>query len=91
MKLEINSIHQSLHCNLINPPPPPQDEPVMSLLRTMSPAAIDAEIRGLSPDNGGSLEWLQRFMQFLLRQLKINMSFELVCGVVLGTFPKGVF
>ena len=59
----------------------------MSLLMTMSPAAIDAEIRGLSPDNGGSLEWLQRFMQFLLRQLKTNMNFELVESY-LGLFLK---
>lgn len=62
----------------------------MSLLRTMSPAAIDAEIRGLSPDNGGSLEWLQHFLQFLLSQLKTNKDFELVESY-LGLFLKVCF
>jgi hypothetical protein len=28
-------------------------DPLMELLKNLSPASIDSEIRGLSPDNGG--------------------------------------
>lgn len=72
-----------LHCVYA----PSSDDAVMGLLRNLSPAAIDAEIRGLAPDNGGSLEWLQHFMKFLLSQLKTNMNFELVESY-LGLFLK---
>ena len=60
---------------------------MMELMRNLSPAAIDSEMRGLAPENGGSLEWLQHFMQFLLSQLKANTNFELVESY-LGLFLK---
>ena len=60
---------------------------MMELMRNMSPAAVDGEMRGLSPENGGSFEWLHHFMCFLLSQLKTNVDFELVESY-LGLFMK---
>lgn len=53
----------------------------------MSPASVEGELRGLDPENGGSLEQLQHFMQFMLSQLRTSMNFELV-EAYLGLFLK---
>ena len=60
---------------------------MMELLKKLPPAAIDSEIRCLSPEHGGSLERLQHFMEFLLSQLKCRMNFELT-EAYLGLFLK---
>lgn len=60
---------------------------MMDLMKHLPPAAIDGEMRSLAPDNGGSLEWLQHFMEFLLSQLKTNTNFELVEAYI-GLFLK---
>lgn len=59
----------------------------MELMKSLSPAAIDGELRSLSPENGGSVEWLEHFMKFLLSQLQGNMNFELV-EAYMGLFLK---
>ena len=59
----------------------------MELLKEMSPAAIDSEFRDMSPDSGGSVEWLACFMEFLLDQLKTSKNYELIQSY-LGLFLK---
>ena len=59
----------------------------MQVMKGLSPAVIDTEIRSLAPDNGGSLEWMEHFMQFMLSQLKTNQNFELVEAYI-GLFLK---
>ena len=59
----------------------------MELLKGLSPAAIDSEFRNMAPDAGGSVEWLEYFMEFLLDQLKTNKNYELVQSY-LGLFLK---
>ena len=44
----------------------------MELLKGLSPVAVDSEFRNMAPDAGGSVEWLEYFMEFLLDQLKTN-------------------
>lgn len=63
------------------------DGALMELLEELSPAAIDGELRSLAPESGGSVEWLQAFMQFMLSQLKTNLNFELT-EAYLGLFLK---
>ena len=63
------------------------DNLLIELLKAMSPASIEGEMRALDPDNGGSVECLQHFMRFLLSQLKTNMNFELI-EAYLGLFLK---
>ena len=59
----------------------------MELLKGLSPAAIDSEFRNMASDAGGSVEWLEYFMEFLLDQLKTNKNYELVQSY-LGLFLK---
>ena len=59
----------------------------MELLKGLSPAAIDSEFRNMAPDSGGSVEWLEYFMEFLLDRLKTNENYELVQSY-LGLFLK---
>ena len=62
-------------------------EPLMELLKGLSPAPIDSEFRNMAPDVGGSVEWMEYFMEFLLDQLKTNKNYELVQSY-LGLFLK---
>ena len=41
----------------------------------------------MAPDAGGSVEWLEYFMEFLLDQLKTNNNYELIQSY-LGLFLK---
>ena len=59
----------------------------MELLKGLSPASIDSEFRNMAPDVGGSVEWMEYFMEFLLDQLKTNKNYELVQSY-LGLFLK---
>ena len=61
--------------------------PVMEILKGMGPAAIEGEIRGLSPDGGGTTEHLEWFLRFLLDQIKTGTNFELV-EAYMGLFLK---
>ena len=49
----------------------------MSLLKTMTPVAVDSEFRSLGPEGGGSVEQLASFMRFLLEWLRTRRDFEL--------------
>ena len=62
-------------------------EPLLDVLKRLSPAAIDSEFRSMAPDAGGSTEWLECFMEFLLDQLKTNKNYELIQSY-LGLFLK---
>lgn len=62
-------------------------EPLMELLKGLSPASIDSEFRNMAPDAGGSVDWMEYFMEFLLDQLKTNKNYELVQSY-LGLFLK---
>ena len=50
----------------------------MEMLQDMGPSAIDAEIRGLSPDAGGSHDLLLAMMEFFLFWLKTRKDFEVL-------------
>ncbi len=63
------------------------DDGLMELMKRLPPAGIDSEVRSLAPENGGSLEALQHFMEFMLSQLKTHMNFELI-EAYLGLFLK---
>lgn len=63
------------------------DEPVMTLLKSMGPSSIDAEIRCLGPVAGGDLHLLQIFMLFIEHQLGTRRDFELT-EAVLGLLLK---
>jgi U3 small nucleolar RNA-associated protein 21 len=43
----------------------------------MGPSAIDVEIRSLSEEMGGSVELMEKFMQFLLYLFSTRRNFEL--------------
>ncbi|KAL4707333.1 hypothetical protein ACJJTC_019871 [Scirpophaga incertulas] len=45
--------------------------------KTLSPAAIDVEVTSMSPDVGGSIEVMKRFMSMLHTMLLSNRDFEL--------------
>lgn len=51
---------------------------VMEKLKEMSPSKIDVEIRCLSPENGGSIELMEYFLNVLLEMLKTKKYFELI-------------
>ena len=61
--------------------------PLMSLLKTMTPVAVDSELRSLGPEGGGSVEQLAGFMRFLLERLRTRRDFELT-EAYLGLFLK---
>lgn len=53
----------------------------------MGPSAIEAEIRSLSEEMGGSVELMERFLKFILNQLTLRRNFELISSY-LGLFLK---
>lgn len=59
----------------------------VEILKGMGPAAIEGEIRGLSPEGGGSVEHLECFIKLLLDQIKTGTNFELV-EAYMGLFLK---
>ncbi len=63
------------------------DSALVKLLKQMPPAHIEGELRSLSPENEGSLEWLEHFMKFMLHQLRTKMNFELIQSYM-GLFLK---
>ena len=54
-----------------------QVEDILRDLKKMGPSAIDVEVRSLGDDMGGSVELLQRFLQFILYLLSTKKNFEL--------------
>ena len=50
----------------------------MNLMKELPPASIDAEFRSLAPESGGSVEWVEHLMTFLLKTVKTNRDFELL-------------
>nr|XP_039266834.1 WD repeat-containing protein 36-like [Styela clava] len=60
---------------------------IMNKLKELGPSAIDIEIRGLSPDGGGSVELMSAFLSFILSMLRSRRDFELVESY-LGLFMK---
>ncbi|CAF1073060.1 unnamed protein product, partial [Brachionus calyciflorus] len=52
-------------------------ETLLAELKKMGPSAIDMEVRSLSEDMGGSVELMERFMQFLLYLMTTRKNFEL--------------
>ncbi|CAG2174545.1 unnamed protein product, partial [Oppiella nova] len=62
-------------------------EPLLDLLKTMGPSAIDAEIRSLSTQLNGSPNLLIYFLDAMEATLKTNKDFELIQSY-LGLFLK---
>ncbi|XP_048582009.1 WD repeat-containing protein 36 [Nematostella vectensis] len=53
-------------------------DPLMSSLKAMGPSAIDAELRLVSPESGGTIALMQQFMEFLSTHMATKRDFELV-------------
>ncbi|XP_064385749.1 WD repeat-containing protein 36-like isoform X4 [Halichondria panicea] len=64
-----------------------QYAPLMDLMKELPPASIDAEFRSLAPESGGSVEWVEHLMTFLLETVRTNRDFELVQSYI-GLFLK---
>lgn len=62
-------------------------EPVFERLKELGPSSVDFEIRGLSPEAGGSSEALLNFLKAMGSGLKTRRDFELVQSY-LGLFLK---
>lgn len=50
---------------------------VVELLKTMGPSAIDSEIKGLSPDIGGTIDVMVKFFKLLEYMFDSNRNFDL--------------
>ncbi|XP_052776879.1 WD repeat-containing protein 36-like [Mya arenaria] len=61
--------------------------PVLDYIKSLSPSAVDVEIRSLDPDMGGSLDVLRAFIQFAKATLETNRNFEII-QAYLGLFLK---
>ncbi len=59
----------------------------MTDLKSMGPSAIDIELRSFSVEMGGSVELLNKFLQFILYLLSTRNSFELA-NAYLGLLLK---
>ncbi|CAG9787200.1 unnamed protein product [Diatraea saccharalis] len=46
-------------------------------LKTLAPSAIEAEVNSMSPDVGGSVEVMKKFLEMLRAMLESNKDFEL--------------
>ena len=53
------------------------DQPLMTMLKSLSPSSVDAELRGLAPEAGGTVELLAAMLQFLTFQLRTRRDYEL--------------
>ncbi|XP_061479842.1 WD repeat-containing protein 36 [Rhineura floridana] len=49
----------------------------LSILKDMGPSSIEAELRGLSPDGGGSVKVMQSFLRMIEAMLNTKCDFEL--------------
>jgi hypothetical protein len=54
-----------------------EDDKILDKLKLMGPSAIDVEIRSMSIDMGGTVELMDKFLNFLLHVFKSNKNFEL--------------
>lgn len=54
----------------------PADKPLMAMLKSFSPSAVDAELRGLAVEAGGTVELLAAMLQFFAFQLKTRKDYE---------------
>ncbi|KAL1418163.1 hypothetical protein MTO96_026176 [Rhipicephalus appendiculatus] len=63
------------------------DGPVFERLKELGPSSVDFEIRGLSPEAGGSSEALLNFLKAMGSGLKTRRDFELIQSY-LGLFLK---
>lgn len=50
----------------------------MQNLQKMGPSRLDAEIRSLGPEGGGSAELLQHFLLFITHALRTHRNYELL-------------
>lgn len=51
--------------------------PAFFILKEMGPAAVDVEINSLSPEGGGSIDLMLKFMKMINFSFKLNKDFEL--------------
>ncbi|EEC05019.1 WD-repeat protein, putative [Ixodes scapularis] len=63
------------------------DTPVLERLKELGPSSIDFEIRGLSPESGGSAEAMLNFLRAMTAGLRSRRDFELIQSY-LGLFLK---
>ncbi len=56
-------------------------------MKKLGPSAIDVEIRSMSLDMGGTVELLEKFLQFILYSLSTRNNFELA-NAYLALFLK---
>ena len=63
------------------------DKPAMDMLKSFSPSSVDAELRGLAVEAGGSVELLSAMLQFFTFQLKTRRDYE-VTQAYLSVFLK---
>ncbi|CAN8027642.1 unnamed protein product [Ixodes persulcatus] len=61
--------------------------PVLERLKELGPSSIDFEIRGLSPESGGSAEAMLNFLRAMSAGLRSRRDFELIQSY-LGLFLK---
>jgi U3 small nucleolar RNA-associated protein 21 len=54
-----------------------KDVQLLNDMKAMGPSAIDIEVRSLSEEMGGSIELMQKFLQFVLYILSSKRDFEL--------------
>ncbi|KAF7250191.1 WD repeat-containing protein 36 [Varanus komodoensis] len=52
-------------------------KPAVGILKNMGPSNIETELRGLSPDGGGSVEVMQSFLRMIEAMLNTKCDFEL--------------
>ena len=64
-----------------------KDNELLNDLKSMGPSAIDIELRSLSIEMGGSIEILNKFLQFILFLLSTRNNFELA-NAYLGLMLK---
>lgn len=53
------------------------DKSPLNLLKDMGPSNIETELRGLSPDGGGSVKIMQSFLKMIGTMLDTKCDFEL--------------
>ena len=59
----------------------------MAMLKSFSPSTVDAELRGLAVEAGGTVELLEAMLEFFVFQLKTRRDYE-VTQAYLNVFLK---
>lgn len=59
----------------------------MDMLKSFSPSTVDAELRGLAVEAGGTVELLAAMLEFFIFQLKTRRDYE-VTQAYLNVFLK---